>query len=175
MSFFTTPPLPIRDLAADAKHHTDGRLGIRWIVLHHTGGTNSDAWLSTTSNPPVSVQRLIKKSGENIKIVQDGDTAYTQGPAQIKNLPRKQNGVVVESVNDWALAIEFENLGNGHDPYPAAQLDMGARQCVEWWGAYGLIPIVGHGWIQTDKNDPAGFPWAEFYQLMLGHLKDVLL
>lgn len=174
MAFFITPPLNIIDLPADKAHKSGGRLGYRWIVLHHTGGTDSRKWLSTTSQPPVSVQRLITKVGQNIKIVPDHEVAFTQGPAQIRNLPRQQGGRTVETVNEWALAIEFENLGNGKDPYPLVQLDMGARQCVEWWGAYGLLPIVGHGWIQTNKNDPAGFPWEQFYQLMLKHLKAVI-
>ena len=158
MPLFHTPRSPLRIFPPT--------LGTRAI--------NSGAWLSTTSSPPVSVQRLITKAGENIKIVADHDVAFTQGPARVKNLPRSSNGRVVETVNEWALAIEFENLGNGKDPYPMAQIDMGARQCVEWWGAYGLLPIVGHGWIQTNKNDPLSFPWLDFYARMLHHLKAVI-
>ncbi len=172
---FPTLPLPITDLPADADHKSAGRLGYRWIVLHHTGGTDSRAWLSTTSSPRVSAQRLITKTGENIKIVQDGDTAYTQGPAQIGRLPRRdpRTNAIIETVNEWALAIEFENLGDGRDPYPAVQLDMGAHQVVEWWGAHGFLALVGHGWIQSNKNDPLGFPWGTFYALCWAQLKGI--
>lgn len=174
MSYFITPPLPITDLAADNRHKSDGRLGYRFIVLHHTGGTNSGKWLSTTSMPPVSVQRLITKSGEIIKIVPDHLVAFTQGPARVGRLPRSVNGRVVETVNEWALGIELENLGNGKDPYPMAQVDSCAEQCVEWYGAYGALAIVAHGWIQTNKNDPLGFPWHDFYARFFHHLKAVL-
>lgn len=173
---FTTAPLQITDFHADPQHIGGRRRGYRWIVLHHTGGTDSKLWLSRTSplDKPVSVQRLITKRGENIKIAGDDEVAWTQGPARIGALPRyNPQGVLLESVNDWALAIEFENLGDGRDPYPAAQLDMGAAQCVEWWGAYGLIPIVAHAWIQADKNDPLGFPWDDFYHRLWARLKAV--
>ena len=171
MPYFQTAPLTITDLPADDDHKSGGRLGFRWIVLHHTGGTNSGAWLSTTSAPPVSVQRLISKTGKNTKIVSDDLVAFTQGPAKIKNLPRRNaQGVIVETVNEWALAIELENLGTGSDPYPPAQLDMTVAQVLEWWGAHGALPIVAHGWIQTNKNDPAGFPWGDFYRRLFARL-----
>lgn len=174
MSYFVTPPLPITDLPADNRHKSDGRLGHRFIVLHHTGGTNSGHWLSTTSSPPVSVHRLITKSGEIIKIVPDHLVAFTQGPARVRNLPRSVNGRIVETVNEWALGIELENLGNGKDPYPMAQVNSCAEQCAEWWGMHGALAIVGHGWIQTNKNDPLGFPWRDFYARLFHYLKAVL-
>lgn len=173
---FPTPPLPIIDFHADAQHLGGRRLGFRYIVLHHTGGTNSKFWLSRTSplSDPVSVARLVTKEGKNIKIASDDEVAWTQGPARIGELPLyNEHGVLLESVNNWALAIEFENLGNGHDPYPAAQLDMGAAQVVEWWGTYGFMALVGHNWIQANKHDPAGFDWPDFYRRIWAKLKAV--
>lgn len=173
---FSTPPLPITDFHADAQHFGGLRRGFRYIVLHHTGGIDSRLWLSRTSplSNPVSVQRLITKLGENIKITADDEVAWTQGPARIGALPLyNAQGVLLESVNDYALAIEFENLGDGHDPYPPVQLDMGAAQVVEWWGAHGFIALVGHNWIQANKHDPAGFPWDDFHRRVWARLKSV--
>jgi N-acetyl-anhydromuramyl-L-alanine amidase AmpD len=168
---FTTPPLVITDHPADSVHCCgQTRLGYRYIVLHSTGGTNSLNWLSTTSpdNNPVSCHRLINKAGKNYKIVGDEKTAYTQGPSHIGPLPSQ-----TQNANNWSLSIEFENLNDGHDPYPIAQLDMGAAQVVEWWGAHGLLAIVAHAWIDANKSDPAGFPWDDFYARIWQKLRTV--
>lgn len=168
MALFITPPLSIIDVPADAKHKSGGRLGFHWIVLHHTGGTNSRAWLSTTSNPPVSSHRLIERTGTIVKIVPDTEVAYTQGPADIGPIP--ENG---QNINQWALSIEIENLGDGQD-YPEAQLRSVARQVVEWWGAYGWMALVHHAWIQGNKNDPYDFPRWRLDELIRDYLAGVL-
>src|SRR5204862_8324577 len=129
---FTTAPLPIIDHPADALHAGgQTRLGYRYVFIHATGGTNSLNWLSTTSpaSKPVSCHRLIAKDGRIYKVVPDEKTAYTQGPAEIGPLPEQG-----QNANNWALSIELENLDNGRDPYPAAQLDAAAAQVVEWIG-----------------------------------------
>ena len=166
---FSTPPLTIVDVPADAKHKSGGRLGYAYIVLHHSGGTNSRAWLSTTSAPkPVSCHRLIERDGTIVKIVPDHEVAFTQGPADIGPIP--ENG---QNVNQWALSIELENLGNGQD-YPEAQLVSAARQIVEWWGAYGWLALVYHRQIQGDKNDPYDFPRQRLDELIRDYLRQVL-
>jgi len=173
---FSTSPLIIQDFHADAQHVGGHRRGYRWIVLHSTGGTDSKLWLSRTSplDNPVSVHRLVTKRGENIKIANDEEVAWTQGPARIGPLPQKTpQGATIESVNDWALSIEFENLNDGRDPYPSPQLEMGAAQIVEWWGVHGFIAPVAHSWIQSNKTDPAGFPWDLFYSMIWGRLRAI--
>lgn len=170
-SLFRTAPLVITDHPADSIHCCgQTRLGYRWILMHATGGTNSLDWLSTTSpnSRPVSCHRLIAKDGHIYKIVPDDQTAYTQGPAEVGPLP-----IHGQNLNNWALSIELENLDNGRDPYPAAQLDAAAAQVVEWWGAYGFIPIVAHAWVQADKHDPAGFDWPDFYRRIWVRLKAI--
>lgn len=168
---FRTPALVITDFPADSLHCCgQTRLGYRWIVVHATAGTNSLLWLSRTSpqDKPVSCHRLIAKDGHIYKIVPDDKTAYTQGPAEVGPLP--MHG---QNLNNWALSIELENLDNGRDPYPTAQLDAAAAQCVEWIGAYGFIPIVAHAWVQADKHDPVGFDWQDFYQRVWAHLRTI--
>lgn len=168
MGLFVTPPLAITDKPADARHQANNRLGYDFIFLHHSGGTNSVAWLSTTSSPPVSCHRLISRIGVIYKIVPDHLVAFTQGPADIGPIP--ENG---ENANQRGLSIEFENLGNGQD-WPDAQLKSGAKQVVEWWGAYGWLPILYHRQVQANKNDPYGFPRERFDRYVLDYLKQVL-
>lgn len=169
MAYFATPPLKIVDHPADAQHKGGVRHFHRWIVLHATGGTNSLDWLSTTSNPPVSVHRLITKSGLIYKIVPDNEVAWHAGPAQVGRLPG--NGY---TINNDSIGIELENLNDGRDPYPAAQMDACVSQVAEWYGLYGAIPIVGHGWIQSNKYDPLDFNWPIFYSLLFARLGALL-
>jgi N-acetyl-anhydromuramyl-L-alanine amidase AmpD len=168
---FTTAPLVITDHPADSVHCCgQTRLGYRWIVLHATGGVDSLNWLSTTSpdNNPVSCHRLISKTGKIYKIVSDEKTAYTQGPAEIGPLPSQ-----MQNANNWSLSIELENLNNGTDPYPPAQITACVNQVAEWIGAYGFIPIAAHAWIQANKTDPAGFDWPDFYVRLWAKLRSI--
>lgn len=168
---FSTAPLSIIDHPADRLHCCgEPRLGYRWIFLHATGGTNSLNWLSTTSpaSKPVSCHRLIAKNGTIYKIVPDHLIAYTQGPSVAGPVPA--NG---ENMNQWALSIELENLDNGRDPYPATQVRSCALQIVEWWGAHSFPAVVAHAWMQADKHDPLGFPWADFYALCWKYLQEI--
>lgn len=169
MGYYITPPLRITDKPADAQHKGGVRFGYRCIVVHATGGTDSTAWLSTTSNPPVSIHRLIKKDGKIIKIVPDNEVAWHAGPATVGRLPRGN-----ETINVWSLGVELENLNNGRDIFPEPQVDALALQVREWWGLYGAIPITSHQAIQSNKSDPSGFPWPLFYSLLFKRLKEVL-
>jgi N-acetyl-anhydromuramyl-L-alanine amidase AmpD len=167
---FDTPPLPIIDRPAASTHFTPGRAGHqpRFVVMHHSGGVDSLAWLRSTSNPPVSTHRLIRKSGEIIKIVADEDTAFTAGFGVVGPVDPDANDPpgVARNFNQVSLHIELENLGNGKDPYPLPQVTAAAKQVVEWVGKYGYLAIVGHSWVDKDKNDPRGFDWDQFYSLI---------
>lgn len=175
---FTTPDLPIVDFPADARHHTKGRAGFQplFINLHHTAGTNSIRYLSVDPTSNVSCQRLITKAGTNIKIVADEDTSYCAGFAIVGPIdPDGNDPIGVPFNNNYcSLNIEFENLGTGFDPYPLPQMVMGAKQVVEWWGKYGFLPVLGHGQIDKNKNDPKGFNWALWHQLLRDELTKVL-
>lgn len=163
MPYFTTPPLPIVDLPTEHQ-----RLGLtpRIIVLHATAGRNSRAWLQ--SNPRgVSIPRLIEKDGTICKMAPDTAICGHVGFSRLGN---------DSDLNNLALGIEFENLNDGRDPYPAAQVASGAAQVVEWWGLYGFLPILSHGQIDTQgKTDPRGFPWPLFYQQVAVHLRAALV
>jgi N-acetyl-anhydromuramyl-L-alanine amidase AmpD len=165
---FATSPLVIIDRPADNRHMDAGRVAYDYVILHHTGGIDSVKWLSTTSDPPVSCHRLIARDGRIFKLVPDDHVAYTQGPARIGPLPSP-----TVNLNHYALSIEFENLGNG-EQWPDAQLRAGAMQIVEWWGAYGFLPVLYHKQVQSDKHDPFGFPRQRFDRFLAEQLKATL-
>jgi N-acetylmuramoyl-L-alanine amidase len=166
---FVTPPLAIIDLPADARHATYRRTPKELIVLHATAGTDSRRWLSTDPNSSVSAHRLIAKDGTIYKIVPDEFVAHHVGRSRLGALPQYQG------LNEEALGIELENLNTGTDPYPLPQLHACVRQVVEWWGAYGFLPLLYHRQIDTlGKTDPRGFPRAEFDHAVVAYLQEVL-
>lgn len=173
---FSTPPLDIIDSPADALHAGGDRaMPPQFIYLHATGGVNSLAWLSKTSQPPVSSHRLISKLGTVYKLVDDHREAYTQGYGVMgRHIP---HGLV--TCNTDGLSIELENLDVVTDTYPVVQVIKCAMQVWEWWGKYGLLPVLSHYDVDTRKVDPAFFPWAVFwdnlYRLMRGADPSVLL
>lgn len=167
---FKTPPLNIIDWPADADHKGDNRIWPpKYIYVHHTGGTDSRDWLSKTSRPVVSCHRLISKNGTIYKIVDDRDVAYTQGFGVLG--ARNQN---VMNLNRDGLSIELENVGNGRDPYPDIQVWSCALQVREWIGLYGWLPILSHKDVDPRKNDPTGFPWTTFNNMLAAALAEVL-
>ena len=164
LPLFTTSPLDIVDAPADEKHTGRARrMPPCFIYLHATGGKNSLSWLTTESVPPVSCHRLIAKDGTIYKIVPDELEAWTQG---FGVLGARGPGLPMNCNRD-GLSIEFENMDDGKDPYPAIQLLSGARQVFEWHGLYGFLPILGHADVDTRKKDPAGFPWNIWYGLLV--------
>lgn len=177
MSFFTTPPISIIDYPADTRHFMAGRRGFtpRYIAVHHTGGINSLKWLTITSDPVVSAHRLISRAGTNFKLVKDEDTAFCAGYGIVGPTDPDNNDPrgVAPNFNVESLNMELENKGNG-EPYPLVQMDMAARQIVEWFGLWGQLALVGHSWVDARKNDPFGFDWRLLYRLITQHLRAVL-
>lgn len=161
--WFSTPALDIVDLPADRGHYSDGvHLVPRRIVLHATAGKDSRAWLSRTSNPPVSVHRLIRRDGRIYKIVADEHVAYHVGFATLFPYP----GRGLTSANYTSLGIELENDNTSKEGYTAAQVASAVLQVVEWFGKFGYLPVVSHADLDSRKSDPHGFDWQGFYLLV---------
>lgn len=162
--WFPTPPLRVVDLPADSRHRGGFRgLAPEMIVLHHTAGTDSRAWLTTNPRSNVSVHRLIAKDGTIYKIVEDEGLAHHVGNATMYPI---RYGTAINA-NRLALGIELENKGDGRDNYPWVQVLAAAEQCAEWWGKYGYLPILAHGWIDGPKIDPANFNWELFMGMLM--------
>ncbi|AWZ07490.1 MULTISPECIES: N-acetylmuramoyl-L-alanine amidase [unclassified Streptomyces] len=64
--------------------------------------------------------------------------------------------------NRYFYGFECENLGDGEDPWPAAQLDAMARASAALCRAHGWTArsVVGHLEWQPGKIDPKGFTMA---------------
>lgn len=154
---------------ADAYHFGGVRMPISLIVMHATRGTDSLGHLTTDSprTAPVSAHVLVSRDGTAYRLVSDSRVAWHAGPAEIgSNLAKGR-----PNVNRFSLGIELENLNDGMQPYPAEQLDAAAGIIAYWWNLYGPLPILAHHAIQSDKTDPAGFPWPEFYQRLVAKLR----
>lgn len=126
------------------------------IVLHATAGTNSLKWLK--GNPEgTSIHVLITKTGLIYRMVPDDRAAHHCGYSRWMH-----NGIIYSrnnrrNVNQVTLGIELENLNNGKDPYPAAQLTACAWQIDQWLAAYGNLVLLHHRDIDTQgKTDPRG-------------------
>lgn len=158
MRWFRTAPLDIKDVAADWHHHGGKwKLVPRRIVLHATAGIDSLAWLTTDSNPPVSAQRLIGRDGRIFKLMDDLMVGYHVGFAKMSPMPFRG----YQNSNYTSLGIELENLNDGKQEYPSAQLVSAANQIVEWYGKYGYLPVVSHADMDAGKSDPVNFPWEQ--------------
>jgi len=134
---------------------------ISMIVLHATAGTARSA-LAWLTNPAahVSAHYLIDKSGQIYRLVPDEYAAWHAGRAAWRG---------ETAINEISLGIELENANNGRDPYPAAQLNALIHLTREKVAQYRIAPdmVVRHLDVAVPrgrKNDPAGFPWAEFLQ-----------
>lgn len=130
------------------------------MVLHATAGTDSLDWLSGGSSPPVSSHFLVGKS-MTWRIVPDNEIAYHAGIS--KYYP--YGGIHGEpGLNSVSLGVEIENLNDGVDPYTAYQVDKVADIVVQFYAAYGRIPVVSHEAVAPGrKTDPYLFPWAAFW------------
>lgn len=169
-TYFLTPPLTIIDRPANARHLGPPRstAAIKIIVLHSTAGSleSSLDWLTTNPDSVVSVHRLVDRDGTIYKIADDARVCNHVGFSRMGN---------TTNLNPASLGIELVNRNDGRDPYPHAQLLSCVKQVVEWQGHFGEIPIVGHYQVDTKgKSDPAGFPWALFYQILVDYKRGVL-
>lgn len=177
MPYFTTPPLQITDHPADAQHCGGTRRGFRYIFLHDTdtstdgNGLNSLAWLSTNASSRVSCTRYIPKSGHIYKLMPDATVPWTNGATVLEPIPDNQPGV-----NEWSLTIEMEHSkrDTGSASWPLMQVRAAAWQCAEWWGQYGALPILGHTWVQANRDDPRDFPWGLFYTELFARMRGLL-
>lgn len=156
MALYSTIPLAVIDLPAAASHTGAARpiSAIRGIILHSTEGSDSRAWLSRTSSPPVSIHRLIRRQpGEHYKILPDTRVAWHAGSGVWGNY----------KVNDVTLGVELERQGS--QGYTEYQLDEAAALIVEWWSLYGFIPLMGHGQVDPwRRSDPVGLDWPDLHR-----------
>lgn len=154
----------VADTLAAWTHFEQGRKDqrIQLIVMHSTEGTNSLRWLRQDSMPAVSCHVLVARNGMRYRIVRDDDTAWHAGRSSVSIYTPSAE----VNVNHVSLGLELEHKTGFHRAYPEAQVVSAVEQVVEWFGAHGWLPIVGHGTVDHRKRDLAGFPWFQFASLL---------
>lgn len=156
--------MQVPQVITHASDHWSDRAGlpIRAIVLHHTAGTNSLSYL-THNDRQASTHALITKAGVIYAMVPDSRAANAVG---FSNLGRFTTAAGdAGNANQITYSIELENLGNGHDDYPDAQIDACGWDIARVWRTHGRVPILTHALIDTQgKLDPLGLDLVRVYR-----------
>jgi hypothetical protein len=123
----------------------------RFVMLHHTAGTDSLAWLSTSKAYPYYPVR-----GANVLVDRDGTVrVLSASVAYHAGLGGPRWGVPAGRMNPQAWGIEIEDLGRGQTMTPEQ------RNATAWFVA-GLLRAAGSGvdrvvqhreWNPTGKTD----------------------
>jgi hypothetical protein len=143
----------------------------RLLVIHSTAGSypGDYGWLRAggSASAPVSIHYYIRKTGDIVRFVDEGNSAYHCGASSwvIDGVQRSGSMYGLATLNWLSIGIELENRNTGKDAYPEAQI--AACVALSQWivGRYGIpeSQLVRHLDIAPGrKTDPAGFPWATF-------------
>jgi len=137
------------------------------IIAHGTVGTDSRAYLKRGGNLPdgsdrkVSVHVLIDKAGTIYRYVDEKYAANHAGfgTLRLNGKVYSPNGV---NLNQVTLSYELENLQNGKDPYPDAQLWAMGWQIVVWRRLFGPLPLYRHADVDpARRSDTVGLTVAK--------------
>lgn len=145
--------------------HSSSRNGasVLAIVVHATAGTNSLGWL--IENPQqVSAHYLIRKDGHIYQLVHPDRAAHHCGFSRINVGGKIYDKTTSPNPNQITVGIELENLNNGKDPYPVAQI-AALRELLDFLRAcYPKALLFFHRDIDTQgKTDPRGLDWSDIF------------
>lgn len=155
--------MPVQQPSINFDHHardTTNRSGlpVRKIVIHATAGTDSLNWLCGNENG-TSIHVLIRKDGLCYKLVHESIGANHVGFSRMVLDDVVYSRFSPHNCNQITLGIELENLNNGRDPYPEAQLRAAAWWVQEWLKEHNLdrSDVIMHRDIDTQgKTDASG-------------------
>ena len=147
------------------------------VMIHHTADNLKQPTIIVSGRPDPKFGFLhgplanfhVPKSGE-INIISAGLANHAGGgshqvlfelthdavvnrDASARRLPNDMGG------NRFLYGFENQNLGNGHDPWPPAQVDSMVSAVAALCRAPCWLPerVIGHREFQNGKIDPAGF------------------
>lgn len=87
------------------------------VVWHHTA-SKANAWSTAryfqSEASKVSSHYIVDRSGAIIRCVPDSKRSWHAGRSSFNEKP---------NVNNFSIGIEIANVGDNHDPYPAAQVE----------------------------------------------------
>lgn len=146
-----------------ASNHYSSRSGaaIRAIVIHATAGTDSRSWLVQNPNS-VSTHILIRKDAAIYRMVPDDLAAHHVGYSAIPIDNRTYTQNTFPGPNQISLGVELENLNNGIDTYPDAQMLALGFVLNDWRQKYPDAQMFFHRDIDTQgKTDPRRLTWSD--------------
>ena len=154
------PPI----ITQQSDHHSSrGGHSVAAIVIHATAGTDSRAYLTRNVNG-VSAHALISRDGAICRMVADTRAAHHCGYSRIVRAGSVIDRATSPTPNQITLGVELENLNNGKQAYPAAQLSALGWLLAQWIRIYPHARLVFHREIDTQgKIDPAGLTWPAIY------------
>lgn len=131
------------------------------IMLHHTAGSkNGDLATLTREGTWVSSNDYVTKEPQIFELVPHPRRAWHAGTADAGTGYRPDG-------NTYYWGMEIENLGNGRDPYPRAQIDAIVWRCRQlrrrWPHINKPSQLFRHrDYAPSRKTDPSdNFPFAE--------------
>lgn len=162
---------------------------VNGVIVHHTvtSGTQSSVSLCRKGHadlPGPLCHGVIAKDG-TVHLVGHGRANHAGGgdPEVLKRVmaenygdrppkPTRGNSDGVDG-NACFYGLECVNLGDGKDPWPAAQLDAVVRTCAAICRAHGwgARSVIGHLEWSSDKIDPKGFPMPDLRERVAARLK----
>jgi len=144
------------------------------IIAHGTVGVDSRRYLQRGGDRPdgsdrkVSIHVLISKNGTIYRMVSDDRAAHHAGgavrPDGTISSRMSLLGTVYRGhqINTHSLGFELENLQNGKDPYPDAQLLAMGWQINQWRAQFGRIPVIRHATLDPGRrSDTVGLSVAQ--------------
>lgn len=157
---------------------------VRMVLIHHTAGRDSLAFIrrGSTSLPGPLAHTYLPKSGRAVMVSRG--RANHAGPMAVNAYasfrdekashpkPSKASGTV--DGNDVAYGIEIENLGNGSDPYPAAQYDAAVRWAAAICRHHGWTAqsVAGHKETSVEGKIDPSFDMDRFRRDVQARLDD---
>ena len=145
-----------------------GSLEAVGVMVHHTAGRKDLAVIKNGRpdlKPPLANVWLAKSGTAHL--ISDGrcnhagkGSGWVLQEVKADRAPTgdaRQRGLVDDTDgNRWFYGIEVENLGNGHDPYPVAQVEALTRICAALcrWRGWTANRVIAHREWTRRKPDP---------------------
>ncbi|MCX5398473.1 peptidoglycan-binding protein [Streptomyces sp. NBC_00102] len=139
---------------------------VNGVVIHHTAGSNSLelVYAGRSDLPGPLCHSHLAKNG-TVTMVGNGRAnhagsfaanAFNAMVTESSTHPRPDSAEPVDA-NSRTYGLEIENLGNGTDPYPAAQYDAAVRwaAAVCRFHGWSADSVIGHAEGTRRKVDPS--------------------
>jgi N-acetylmuramoyl-L-alanine amidase len=164
-----TQPHPIQRPSPnrESRRAVDGRVGVRFVIVHYTGMETAAAALERLCDPTarVSAHYLIEEDGTLHQLVDENARAWHAGLSFWGG---------ISDINSASVGVELQNPGHalGYRPFPAAQIAAFVRLGRDLLTRHDLdaAAVLGHSDIAPGRKQDPGelFPWNELVAAGLG-------